>query len=125
MHATQENLTVLLQDDSGTDVRSIDFDDMAANINRFAPGTDLGPLLAQLPGGDCSVPHWGYVIEGSFTVHYSDGQQDTIAAGELFYMQPHHDRLTTDNGVVIAEFSPADEARELFGNIAALMQPGD
>ena len=122
MHATTDDLSVLLQDDSGTDVRSIDFDSMAANINRFAPGTDLGPLLAQLPGGDCSVPHWGYVIDGSFTVHYSDGQQETVTAGQLFYMQPHHDRLTTDDGVALAEFSPADDARQLFDHIAAIMQ---
>ena len=66
MHATTEDLTVLLRDESGTDVRSIEFDQMAANINRFAPGTDLGPLLAQLPGGDCPVPHWGYVITGEY-----------------------------------------------------------
>ncbi|MGB7818926.1 MAG: hypothetical protein WBL35_09375 [Ornithinibacter sp.] len=122
MHATTEDLTVLLQDEAGTDVRSIDFDEMAANINRFAPGTDLGPLLAQLPGGDCSVPHWGYVIDGAFTVHYSDGQQETITAGQLFYMQPHHDRLTTIDGVVLAEFSPAADARQLFGHIASIMQ---
>jgi len=122
MHATTEGLTVLLQDEGGTDVRSIDFDAMAANINRFAPGTDLGPLLAQLPGGDCSVPHWGYAIDGTFTVHYSDGQQETITTGQLFYMQPHHDRLTTEAGVLLAEFSPADDARQLFGHIASIMQ---
>jgi len=122
MHATAEDLTVLMHDDAGTDVRSTDWDAMAANFNRFAPGTDLGPLLAQLPGGDCSVPHWGYVIEGSFTVHYSDGQQETVDAGQLFYMQPHHDRLTTEAGVLLAEFSPADDARELFERIAAVMQ---
>ncbi len=123
MHATADDLTVLLHDDAGTDLRSTDWDTMAANFNRFAPGTDLGPLLAQLPGGDCSVPHWGYVIEGSFTVHYADGQQDDVEAGQLFYMQPHHNRLTTENGVLLAEFSPADDARQLFGQIAEIMQP--
>jgi len=124
MHATAEDLTVLLHDDAGTDVRSTDFGAMAANFNRFAPGTDLGPLLAQLPGGDCSVPHWGYVVEGAFTVHYKDGQQDTVEAGQLFYMQPHHDRLTTENGVLLAEFSPVEESRELFQHIADVMQGG-
>ena len=122
MHAASEDLTVLLQNDEGTDVRSVDFDQMAANINRFAPGTDLGPLLAQLPGGDCSVPHWGYVIEGTFTVHYADGQQETVTAGQLFYMQPHHNRLTSDDGVVLAEFSPAAEARQLFDDISSIVQ---
>jgi hypothetical protein len=49
-------------------------------------------MLAQLPGGDCAVPHWGYVIDGSATVHYSCGQGETIGAGQLFSMQSHHDR---------------------------------
>jgi hypothetical protein len=91
----------------------------------LSPGTDLGPLLAQLPGGDCSVPHWGYVIEGAFAVHYADGQQETVDAGQLFYMQPHHDRLTTGACVLLAEFSPAPDARQLFQNIAAAMQAAD
>jgi hypothetical protein len=82
-------------------------------------------VLAQLPGGDCSVPHWGYVIEGSFTVHFADGQQKTVDAGQLFDMQPHHDRLTTEAGVLLAEFSSAADARQLFQNIAAAMQAAD
>ncbi len=122
MHATADDLTVLMHDDAGTDVRSIDWDAMAASLNRFAPGTDLGPLLAQLPGGDCSVPHWGYVIEGSVTVHYTDGQEETLQSGQLFYMPPHHDRLTTEAGVLLAEFSPAADARQLFGDIATIME---
>lgn len=123
MHASADDLTVLMHDEAGTDVRSTDWDSMAANFNRFAPGTDLGPLLAQLPGGDCAVPHWGYVIEGSMTVHYSDGSEETVDAGQLFYMQPHHDRLTTESGVLLAEFSPVDDARRLFEHIAAVMTP--
>ena len=105
---------------------SISSNDGSYNLTvSFAPGTDLGPLLAQLPGWDCPVPHWGYVIDGAFTVHYADGQQETVTAGQLFYMQPHHDRLTTDDGVVLAEFSPADDARQLFDDITALLQPAD
>ena len=25
---------------------------------------DMGPVLKSLPNGNCSVPHWGYVIKG-------------------------------------------------------------
>jgi quercetin dioxygenase-like cupin family protein len=64
-----------------------------------------------LPRGDFAVPHWGYVIEGSVTVHYTDGQEETLQSGQLFYMQPHHDRLTTEAGVLLAEFGPAADAR--------------
>jgi hypothetical protein len=40
-------------------------------------------------------------------------------------MQPHHDRLTTGACVLLAEFSPAPDARQLFQNIAAAMQAAD
>ncbi len=98
MHATPEALTVVLHDEGGTDVRSIDFDEMAVNINRFAPGTDLGPLLGQLSGGDCSVAHWGYLLDGALTVQCSDGQQQTVTAGQLVHTQPNHGRLTSNDG---------------------------
>jgi hypothetical protein len=122
MRATPDDMTTLMEDGTGTSVRGADWDDMAATFNRFSPGTDLGPLLSQLPGGDCAVPHWGYVIEGSFTVHYADGQEETVSAGQAFYMPPHHDRVTTDGGVLLAEFTPAGQAKELFGHIADVMQ---
>ena len=71
MHAAPEDLTVLMEDGAGGSIRGTDFGQFAASFNRFVAGTDLGPLLSQLPGGDCAVPHWGYVIEGSVTVHYA------------------------------------------------------
>ena len=37
MHATADDLTVLLHDDAGTDVLSTDWDDMAANFSRVRP----------------------------------------------------------------------------------------
>jgi hypothetical protein len=114
-----------VQDDAGTDVRSTDFGATAANCNRCAPGADLRPLLAQLPGGDCAVPPWGYVIEGAFTVDNKDGQEHTVDGGQLFSMQPHHVRLTTEDGLLLAESSRADEARGLFQRTATVMQVGD
>ena len=103
------------------------WDGFAANINRLAPGTDFGPLLAQLPGGDCPVPHWGYMIEGSITVHYRDGDEETVDAGQIFHLPAHHDRLVTATGALYAEFSPADAAHRLLAEVALVMgaaQPG-
>ena len=75
-------------------------------------------MLAQLLGGDCAVPHWGYFIEGSATVHYSDRQEEPIEAGQLFSRHSHRDRVMTEHGILIAEFSPADGARRLSEDIA-------
>ena len=40
-------------------------------------------------------------------------------------MKPHHYRLTTEDGVLLAEYSSAAEARQLVQNIAAVMQAAD
>jgi hypothetical protein len=49
MHATADELVILMRDDAGTDVRSTNWDETAANFNRFAPGTDLGPFSPSCP----------------------------------------------------------------------------
>jgi hypothetical protein len=118
MRAHADELTVLMQDGAGGSLRSTDWDGMAANINRLSPGTDFGPILAQVPGGDCPVPHWGYLIEGSLTVHYSNGEQETVEAGQVFYLPAHHDSVSTSTGALYAEFSPAGAARDLFAEVA-------
>ena len=118
MHATVNDLDVLMQDGAGGSLRGTDWDGFATNINELAPGTDFGPLLAQLPGGDCPVPHWGYMIEGSITVHYRDGDEETVDAGQVFHLPAHHDRLVTATGALYAEFSPADTAHRLLAEVA-------
>jgi hypothetical protein len=54
-------------------------------------GTDITPLLHRFTrdvGG--GVSNWGYVIEGSLSVSYSDGSTDTIEPGDVFYMSFGH-----------------------------------
>jgi len=29
---------------------------------------DLAPILSGLPGGHCTCPHWGYLLQGEMTV---------------------------------------------------------
>jgi glyoxylate utilization-related uncharacterized protein len=95
--------------------------DMAVNINRFEPGCDLSPMIAQLSTGSCQVAHWGYVIEGSWTIGYLDGSTETVAAGEVFYLPPGHNSVVTETGCLIAEFSPAAEMAALQEELGALL----
>ena len=94
MKSTQADLDTIMESEAGT-LKGTRWGDMAVNINRFAPGADLSPILAQVSTGSCQVPHWGYLIEGSWTVGYTDGTTETISAGEAFYLPPGHDRIFT------------------------------
>jgi hypothetical protein len=86
------------------------------------PGADLRPLLAGLPGDECACPHWGYVLEGSITIRYGDGTEETSRAGDLYYWPGEHTGWT-DEGVVFVELSPADEIAPVLAHLSAQLQP--
>ena len=52
-------------------------------------GTDVAPLLKDLPDDLCPCPHWGYVIKGQLRVIYADGQE-VLRAGDVYYMPAGH-----------------------------------
>ena len=68
---------------------------------------DLAPILAALPGGHCSCPHWGYMLRGRMVVRYGD-VEETVEAGDAFYMPPGH-VPRADAGAEFVQFSPADQ----------------
>lgn len=71
-------------------------------------GTDIAPLLKGLENDLCQSPHWGYVIEGEITVTYSDGQEESTSAGDLFYWPPGHTvKVGRDAEIIL--FSPQVE----------------
>ena len=120
MKSTQAELDTLMDSDAVT-LKGTQWGEMAVNINRFDPGVDLSPLLAQVSSGSCPVPHWGYVIEGSWSVRYTDGSTETINAGEVYYMPSGHDRVFTETGCLMAEFSPAAESAAFMEEVAPLL----
>ena len=77
---------------------------------------DLGSMLAGLPGGHCSCPHWGYVVKGELTVRYGD-REEVIGAGEAFYMPPGHVPAATA-GSEFVQFSPTDQLQAVEAEIA-------
>ena len=42
------------------------------NWTTFREDVDMKPILASLPGGHCSCPHWGQLLSGRVVVHYDD-----------------------------------------------------
>lgn len=81
---------------------------MAGEYFSLGAGTDIAPLLHGLENDLCQSPHWGYLIEGEITVTYSNGNQESLSGGDLFYWPPGHTVKVLKNAEVIL-FSPQVE----------------
>lgn len=106
MHAPITDIPIELKVD-GIETRGVTHGDVTIRHLDLPAGVDFTPLLKGLPNDLCACPHWGQVIEGSITVRYADGTEETTSAGELYYWPGGHTGWT-DDGVVFTEFSPAD-----------------
>ena len=71
---------------------------------------DPAALFQGLPGDRCPCPHWGYVIAGSMTFRFSEGDE-VYESGDAFYARPGHVPVQNQPGTEILMFSPADELR--------------
>ena len=81
---------------------------IGAEYFSLGAGTDIAPLLKGLEGDSCQSPHWGYLLAGRITVSYTDGSEETISGGDLFYWPPGHSvRVAEDADIVL--FSPQQE----------------
>lgn len=84
----------------------------------MAKGTDLAPLLKGLEGDACQSPHWGYLIEGEVIVSYTDGTEETVRTGDLFYWPPGHSiRIAQDAEIIL--FSPQHEHGAVMDHVNA------
>ena len=99
--------------------RTTIIDGYSINFVSIRESHDLAPMLASLPTGRCTCPHWGYVIKGRIIVRYED-HEETITAGEAFYMPPGH-APEADAGTELVQFSPADQLAEVEAAIMASM----
>jgi hypothetical protein len=80
-------------------------------------GTDFTPLFVGLPGDMCQCEHWGQVLEGSITVRYADGREETNRAGDVFYWPAGHTGWT-DEGVVFLELSRTAEIMPVLDHLS-------
>ena len=104
----------------GVDVRGEDWGGMVAGQLKFAKGADLAPVLKGLPNDHCQCPHWGFVMEGRIAVTYTDGAEEEITAGEVYYWPPGHSvRFLEDTRYV--EFSPTDQMMPVLAHVKRQM----
>jgi hypothetical protein len=94
---------------------------IGAEFFSLAAGTDIAPLLKGLEGDACQSPHWGYLLAGRMTVSYTDGTEETIDEGDLFYWPPGHSvRVAKDADIVL--FSPQHEHGVVMDHLNAKLR---
>ncbi|MES2649089.1 MAG: cupin domain-containing protein [Bacteroidota bacterium] len=115
-----EDIPVTMQA-PGTIMRALPgYGNMTVGFNELPAGTDIGPLLKGLQNNSCHCPHWGYILEGSMLVKYDDGMEETLEAGDVFYLPPGHTGIILKN-IKILDFNPSKEFNEVMEHIGKKM----
>jgi hypothetical protein len=101
--------------------RSIEQGGMTLAFERLSAGVETAPLFKGLPDDACQSPHWGYVIEGRLRILATDGSEETLAAGQAYYLPAGHNVVVEEDALLI-EFSPAHERTKTMEHAAQMMQ---
>ena len=122
MHAPVTDVPIEMQA-GGIETRGDTWGDITVRHIQLPAGTDFTPLFVGLPGDLCQCAHWGTVTDGSITVRYADGTEETTRAGELYYWPGGHTGWT-DEGVTFVEFSAAAAIAPVLAHLAAQVATG-
>jgi len=117
MRASVQEIPLEMKVDA-IETRGVEWGDQLVRHLDLPAGTDFRPLFQGLPHDRCDCPHWGMVLEGSITLRYADGTEETTRAGEAYYWPGGHVGWT-DEGVVFFEVSPAAELAPVLAHLAA------
>lgn len=108
--------------DAGTaQIRSGTWGAMTCAHMTMQDGVDFTPLLSGLEDDHCPCPHWGYVIQGRIRVSYTDGTEEIVSTGDLYYWPPGH-TVVFEEDTEYVEFSPADEMGHVLDHVQKRMQ---
>ena len=120
MRIKKEDIPVTMEG-PGTTMRGLPgFGGMTVAFNEIPAGTDFSPLLQGLKNNSCHCPHWGYVVDGELLIKYDDGIQESLIAGDVFYLPPGHTALVVKD-LKFLDFSPEKELNEVMSHIAKKM----
>ena len=104
---TKDDMTVAWEVEGGEQRTAVD-GGMTIALEHWPAGLDTTELFKELPDGACQEQHWGYVLNGSITMIYTDGTKETISAGQAYYLKPGHNAIV-DEDVDVVEFTPANQ----------------
>jgi hypothetical protein len=101
--------------------RTVDQGGMTIAFERFSAGVETAPLFRGLPDDACQSPHWGYLIEGRLRVLSTDGTEESIVAGQAYYLPAGHNVVVEQDALVL-EFSPTEDRARTMEHAAQMMQ---
>lgn len=122
MHIPKENIPVKIDVPGAVARQALNFGDasdygkIAGEYFSLGKGTDIAPLLKGLENDLCQSPHWGYLIEGEVTVTYTDGSEETVSGGDLFFWPPGHTVKVGEDAEIIL-FSPEADHCKVVSHI--------
>lgn len=123
MHLDKEQIPTIFALPGATARQQAGFGDLAAEYFTLAAGTDIAPLLTGLPGDACDADHYGYLIDGTVVVTYTDGTSETCTGGDVFYWPPGHSvRVEEDAAIVL--FSPHHEHLAVIDHMRSVAGAG-
>ncbi len=120
MKKRKERLPVTMEA-GPANMQSAAWGEMRSAYMRMGEGVDFTPTLKGLPDDLCQVPHWGYVLEGEINVRYTDGDEETIEAGQMYYLPPGH-TVWFEEPTEFVEFSPRKGMDEVIAHVKKQMQ---
>jgi hypothetical protein len=120
MREPKENLPVLM-DVPGATLKSTRWGGMAVAYAKYAKGTDFTPLIKGLKDDMCQCPHWGYVLKGAIHFRYTDGREEVVKTGEMWYAPPGH-TAWCDEDTEMVELSPAEEFEHVIDHVRKQLQ---
>ena len=127
MRINKDEVPVVISIPGATARQAFDFGnasqygDIAGEYFSLSAGVDFAPLLKGLENDLCQSPHWGFLIKGKIVVTYTDGSEETVSTGDLFFWPPGHTILITEDSEVIL-FSPQHEHCAVVDHVKAQLQ---
>jgi hypothetical protein len=109
-----------VQDFGVAEDRTTTADGYTMGFTTIRQDSDLTAAFANLPGGHCSCPHWGYVFKGRLVFRFGD-HEEIYEAGDAFYTPPGH-TPAADADTEFVMFSPADLLEATDAALAQAMQ---
>jgi hypothetical protein len=112
MHNARENLPIERLGD-GYEARIAEWGPYTAYFERIRAGTDFSAFYST-----CECPHLGYVLAGKLRFVYSDGHDEIVSAGQMYYIPPGHVFEVLEDAETV-EFSPTGAYREHMDRVVS------
>ncbi|OBB84846.1 MULTISPECIES: hypothetical protein [Mycobacterium] len=130
MHFQPDDIPSLTPDHGSGGMRSIraGATNMEIGYSWCRTPVDTGPFYKGLPDDTCPCDHYGYVKSGSFRVIYTDGSQELIEDGSVYFIPKGH-HFIYDEACELIEFNPHDQLQQLMQHfnveLAKVAEEGD